>query len=135
MKYWLWLLIIIGSAIAVAGVTFIPALANLSTGLRLCVSLWFLIICPGMAFVPLLRLSNAGDEWTLAIAISLALDTLVAEFMLYTERWSPPSILLILICLSLIGLILQLLLLRQAPAQLVPELAEVPADSERSVSE
>lgn len=133
MKYWLWPLIIVGSAIAVASVTFVPALSNLSTGLRLCVTLWFLLICPGMAFIPLLRLSNASGEWTLAIAISLALDTLVAEFMLYTERWSPPSILLILICLSLIGLLLQLLLLRQAPAQLAPEPAEIPGDSERNV--
>lgn len=133
MKYWLWPLIITGSAVAAAGMTLIPALANLSTGLRLCVLIWFLGVCPGMAFVRLLRLSSANSEWMVAIALSLALNTLMAEFMLYIGRWSPQDIMALLINLSLIGVLLQLLLLRQAPLPFTPESAEVANDSQRNV--
>lgn len=133
MKYWLWPLIITGSAVAAAGMTLIPTLANLSTGLRLCVLIWFLGVCPGMAFVRLLRLSSANSEWMVAIALSLALNTLMAEFMLYIGRWSPQDIMALLINLSLIGVLLQLLLLRQAPLPFTPEAAEVANASQRNV--
>ncbi|MFN8486181.1 MAG: hypothetical protein U0350_01235 [Caldilineaceae bacterium] len=133
IKPWLWPLIITGSAIMVASVTFSPVLSNLSATLRLCVTLWFLLICPGMAFVRLLRLPSARSEWTLAIALSLALNTLVAEFMLYTQRWSPESMLALLLSLSLIGVLLQLLLRRQPPLPALSEPAASANASERNV--
>lgn len=133
MKYWLWPLVIAGSALGAELITFFPPLAALSAGLRLGVTLWFLLICPGMAFIPLLRLPSASSEWTLAIALSLALSTLVPEFMLYTVRWSPQASLVLLVSLSLLGAILQLLLLRQAPVEFAPEPITVPDDSERKV--
>ena len=133
MKYWLWPLIITGSGIAAAGVTFSPVLPSMSASVRLWVTLWFLLVCPGMAFVRLLRLSSASSEWTLAIALSLTLSTLVAELMLYTERWSPESTLAILMSLSLVGVLLQLLLLRQVPLRFAPEPAEGANASERNI--
>jgi len=45
--------------------------------------LWFMLVCPGMALVRLLRLSDATTELAIAVALSLALDTLVAGVLIY----------------------------------------------------
>ena len=101
---WLWPIIIILSAGAAELVTFvIPA-----SPMRPIVVIWFLFICPGMAVVRLLRLNEPVVEWTLAIALSIAVDASVAAIQLYTGRWSPTLTLEILIALSLAGAIVLL---------------------------
>ena len=105
---WLWPLTIIISAGAAALFTFVlPASAA-----RPFVDLWFLFVCPGMALVRLLRLNNAVIEWMLAIAVSFALDAIVAGLLLYANRWSPEVTLVILLDLSLIGVIAQVVMYR-----------------------
>jgi competence ComEA-like helix-hairpin-helix protein len=52
---------------------------------------WFALAIPGGALVPLLRLRDVVAEVTLAIALSLALDVVVACTMLYSGVWSPPA--------------------------------------------
>jgi hypothetical protein len=64
-------------------------LADSGSALRPAVLFWFLLVCPGMALVPLLELENAWTELTLGIATSLALDTLVASVMVEARLWSP----------------------------------------------
>lgn len=74
---------------------------------RAVVVLWFLILCPGMAFVRLLQVKDAWAEWTLAIALSLAIDALVAIFILYVGLWSPVWILVVIAILTLAGVLFQ----------------------------
>lgn len=100
---WLWPLTIIFSAGAAALFTFVIP----GTAVRLFVDLWFLFVCPGMAVVRLFRLDNAAAEWMLAIALSFALDGIVAGLLLYINRWSPAATLVILLDFSLVGVIAQ----------------------------
>ncbi len=85
-----------------------------SMALRPLIVLWFLLVCPGMALVRFLRLREPIAEWTLAIAVSLVLDALVASVQLYAGRWSPILSLSILIELCAVGALVQLLFPRLA---------------------
>jgi hypothetical protein len=49
----------------------------------------FLLVCPGLALTRLLRLGDLAVELTLAVALSIALDGLVAGSLLYAGEWSP----------------------------------------------
>ncbi len=80
-----WPVALTASAIGVAFLTFVQA----ESPMRAAVAFWFLLACPGMAFVRVLGVKDALAEWTLAIALSLVLDTLVAEAMLFAGVWSP----------------------------------------------
>lgn len=93
---WLWPCIIIVSTIAAAVVTLVVPLAQI----RPLVVMWFLFFCPGMALMRFLRLHDVMAEWTLAIALSLALDAIVATSLMYAGRWSPLGTLIILMSLS-----------------------------------
>ena len=101
---WLWPTIIILSAVAAGLVNF----AFTDIALRPIVVFWFLFVCPGMVLVRFLRLNEPIVEWTLALALSFAIDAIVAGILLYAGRWSPTGILSILIGLSLCGAIVQL---------------------------
>lgn len=70
---------------------------------------WFLLICPGMAFVRLLRIEGGATEVLLAIALSIAIDMIVAEILLYAEVWSAAWALSLLIGISLAGVALQMI--------------------------
>ena len=100
----LWPIIIILSAIAAGLVNFV--IPNLT--LRPVIVFWFLFICPGMVVIRFLRLKEPVVEWTLAIALSCAIDTLVASIQLYAGKWSPAGTLTLLIILCLCGAIVQL---------------------------
>lgn len=116
MKRWLWPFVIILSALSAGLAAFILPAPGRGIAPTILLSGWFLLICPGMAFVRLLRLPHWLDEWLLAVALSLALNTLVAEFMLYVQFWSPKGILLVIIGLSLVGATWQLLWLGKPSA-------------------
>ena len=94
---WLWPAIIMLSAIAAGLVTFVFT----STALRPMIVMWFLFVSPGMAVVGFFRLGEQVVKWTLAVALSFAIDGIVAGIVLYAGRWSPAGILSILIGLSL----------------------------------
>lgn len=100
----IWPIVILLSALATAWFV----LFDVDGPLRAPITLWFLLICPGMSFVPLLRLENAGYELILAVALSLILNLLVAIALLYTGLWFYPFVMAALIALSLIGVQCQL---------------------------
>lgn len=102
---WLWPAVIIGSSLSVGILTF----ADIESPLRPVVSLWFLFICPGMAMVRLIGVDDMMVEVTLAVALSLALDALVAMTLLYAGWWSPEGSLSVLIGVSVIGAATQLM--------------------------
>jgi hypothetical protein len=101
---WLWPLVITISALG----TGLVSSWDVESPLRPAISLWFLIVCPGMALVRLLRLRDGVIEWAIAIALSLALETGVNEIMMYTGRWAPKWGLLIVMTITLVAVIPQI---------------------------
>jgi hypothetical protein len=99
-----WSFVLVISAIA----ALLAVFGELVTPLRAVIVLWFLAVCPGMAIVRLLRLGEGWVEWTVAVALSLALDALVAAGMLFAGRWAPEAGLIILTGLTLLGVVLGL---------------------------
>jgi 4-hydroxybenzoate polyprenyltransferase len=98
----LWLVVILVSTAAAIG----AALAAEGTPLTTIPLLWFLAVCPGLPYVRLLRLgerrperarsaeteaTRSGDpvqRWILAVGLSLALDAVVAEALLYSNSYT-----------------------------------------------
>jgi uncharacterized membrane protein len=72
-------------------------------------ALWFLLACPGLALVPLLRLADPVARWTLIVSLSVALDLAVTLIMMYAGWWSSPAIFAVLAAISLAGGVAQLL--------------------------
>ncbi len=100
-----WSLVIILSAIAVT----LAIVVNAGTPVRPLLVFWFLLVCPGMAFVQLMHIEERLTELVLAIALSIALDTIIAEIMALNKIWSFRGGLFVLICLSLFGAALQIM--------------------------
>ena len=65
--------------------------------------LWFLAICPGMAYIQLLKIKDIAYQLILAVMLSLMLDLLIAFVVLQAGFWSPKLIIAILIILTFIG--------------------------------
>ena len=106
MKRWtlLWPAVIILSALVAGLVNFvIPGAAG-----QPIIVMWFLFVCPGMVLVRFFRLSEPVSEWTLAIALSLAIDAIVAGIQMYAGLWSPAATLAILIGFCFVGAIAQI---------------------------
>lgn len=76
--------------------------------LRLLLTLWFLLVCPGIAWIRLLRL---GDQWvtlTLGVALSIALDIIVSGAMMYAGLWNPEASLGLLIGITVVAVALDI---------------------------
>lgn len=101
-----WPLVLLLSTIA-AGIV---AFALPGTALCLIVMLWFLLVCPGMVVVRYLNLKEAVAEWMLALALSLAIDAIVASIALYAGAWSPTGILYTLMVICVTGVIGQFII-------------------------
>jgi hypothetical protein len=99
----LWPTIITCSAVGSVLATLVEPMQPL----RPVLAFWFLLVCPGMAFVRLLGLSDSLAECALAVALSLALDTLVGEALLFAGAWSPAWGLAALVALSIGGAAIQ----------------------------
>ena len=110
--------------IALTIATALVVLLESSPLLRIPVMLGFLLLAPGMAFVPLLRLPQRGYEFTLGVALSLLLEALTATVMVELRVWSVELNLEILGSLTLIGCALQI----YWPAPQEPEHLEPDAD-------
>ncbi len=104
-NYWFWPIIIVCSALG-AG---LAMLSQMESPWRVVLSFWFLLVCPGMAYIRFLQIRDRIVEFTLAIALSLALDTVVTEFMLYAGVWWSYGALSVLGSLSVGGAVLQLI--------------------------
>ena len=98
-----WPIIISISAMVLVIVTFTGA------PFRPAVAFWFLLICPGMAYVRLLHIEEWVAELTLAIALSIAFNIFVSETMIFARIWSPKAGLVALICISMLGATCQII--------------------------
>ena len=77
--------------------------ADAGGALRLGVTLWFLLVCPGMAFAPLLPRVSGPARLGLAIALALAIDTAVATTLLALGSFSADGGLLALAIICAAG--------------------------------
>ena len=98
-----WPVTIVISSAAAGFVTFVDTDARV----RSVIVLWFLLVCPGMVLMRFVHLREPIFEWTLAVALSLAVDALVAGILLYAGRWSPPGAFAILLGLTVGGTLLR----------------------------
>lgn len=87
---------------------------------------WFVLVCPGMAFVGLIRPPSLLFALTLSIAASCALAVAVAQALLFAGAWSPVTGLIILVALTTVGAAADLRADRRA--------RRLPVDAVRSVS-
>ena len=101
-----WSALVVLSAVAIEAVIFQDA----PLPIRPVVVLWFILFCPGMAFIQLLGLNDLAHEVILAVGLSLAIALFVAICVLYVGLWSPNLILMLLVVLSQIGVLCQILL-------------------------
>jgi hypothetical protein len=83
---------------AVAGV-----LGDVGAPVQPMLVLWFVLVCPGMAVVGLIRPPSLLFALTLSIAISCALAVVVAQALLFAGAWSPVAALTILAALTTVG--------------------------------
>lgn len=98
-----WPLIIIASASG----SVLAEVSDVGSPLRPAIIFWFMLFCPGMAFVRLLQIEDRLMELTVAIALSIGIDTVVSETMVLAQRWSSELGLIVLAGLSLAGVMLQ----------------------------
>ena len=77
------LVLVSGVGATLANLLEVPSL------IRVSVALWFLFVCPGLAIVQMLHIEDLWALLSVSIALSLAIDMLTAEVMLYAGAWSP----------------------------------------------
>jgi hypothetical protein len=99
-----WPLLVIALALAAD----LAVVADLGLPWRGIVVFAFLLLGPGMPFVQLLGIGGLGGELTLAIALSLAIDTIVAGVMVVARAWSAGIAFSILIAVAVAGALLDL---------------------------
>lgn len=91
------------------------AAAGGPSALRLILGLWFMLVCTGMAYVPLLSIKDPAVEIAVGVAASLALDTVVVATMASFGDLSASVGLLALAGLCLVGCGLQIERLERFP--------------------
>jgi len=99
-----WPAVIMASAVAVAA----ASIMQVGPPVRPMAAFWFLLVCPGMAFAPLLPIRDRLIQFGFAVALSIGLDGVVSEAMLYTGAWSYQGQLAVLIGICLVGTTLQI---------------------------
>jgi hypothetical protein len=82
---------------------------NVESDFRFIVTFAYLLVCPGMAYIRLLRLSNPLMEWMLAIAASISIELLLSEIMVLTRLWSPNSAFYVIALFSVAGALIQVI--------------------------
>ncbi len=112
MRTFWWPIIIIVSAIG-AGVA---AFLDIGAPIQTVIGFWFLLICPGMAYVRLLEIKEFFTELVLAVTLSIAINTIVSQVLVFANLWSPMAGLLVLIDISSVGCILQVTIHYVRPA-------------------
>lgn len=86
-----------GSAlVASALLSLIALLPGVPVPVRALVIVGFALVAPGFAWVRLLGIEDRLAEWTLGIAASVAIATLVTSIQAYAGAWSPTGTIAVL---------------------------------------
>ncbi len=103
MRRFIWPLVIFISGLIAA----LFAASSYDAPIRLLFSFWFLLVCPGMAFVRLLGFKDKLAEWVVAIGLSIAIDVVVSEIAVLNRAWSIQGMVDVLVGLCFIGALIQ----------------------------
>ena len=111
---WNWAAIILLSSAAVCAVILLGETVGqgVAAPLRPLLVFWFILVCPGMAWVRLLDIRDPLSEGLLAVTVSVTLTMLLGTVMVYTNAWNPVRGLALLVVFSVIGVLLGV---RRAP--------------------
>ncbi len=93
--------------IVFAALSTLVVITGTPAALRPVLAFLFLLLVPGLAYARLLPAEDGIILVTLAVALSLAIDTVVAMILLYTGRWSFITAFVIIAVISLVGAVLQ----------------------------
>jgi uncharacterized membrane protein len=96
-----------GIIVALAIVLNMMMVAQITGLARVLIALIFLLVCPGMAFLPLLHIQDRTTEFAIGIGLSLVANMLVTLLMVYANIWSIQLGMALILGLSAIGVILQ----------------------------
>ena len=96
---WFWLLVIPLSMIA-AGIVQQITLPLLIFRI---VTMWYVLVIPGMTLVKLLQLRQAHIEWMLAIVVSICVNMLMTELMIYLHAYFPKVVLALVLIINLLA--------------------------------
>ena len=102
-----WRVAVIGGLLA--GTVVLQALPGVPSldAIRAGVTLAFMAAGPGMAFMGLLRLDDLLLEFSLALALSLVVETIIAMALLLLKHWVPSHGLIVLEVVTAIGALAQ----------------------------
>ena len=99
---WPWIITVTSAA------TGLVVWTGIFPALRPVLVFFFLLVCPGMAYIQLLSIQDPLIKAVLAIALSLAIDTVIAMILLSTRGWVPFQGMLLIIGICMLGVILQM---------------------------
>jgi hypothetical protein len=95
-----WFLLVVASSIAAV----LAAAAATGDAVSMVPLLWFLAVIPGLPYVRMLR--NTAEPvalWVTALGLSLAIDALVAEALLYTDAYTARTTVVVLAIVACAG--------------------------------
>jgi hypothetical protein len=84
IRRWAWPVVVVASS----GLLFALVGTGSSSPIRTALTLWFFLVCPGMPYIQSLRIQDPLTRWTLAIALSVSIGTVVSLAILYAGVWS-----------------------------------------------
>lgn len=98
-----WLLLVVASSVAAV----LAADAATGDARSMVPLLWFLAVIPGLPYVRMLRNTHEPVAlWIAALGLSLAMDALVAEALLYTERYTATTAVVVLAAVACLGAVI-----------------------------
>jgi uncharacterized membrane protein len=104
-----WAALVVVLAAAAMALT----LADVHSPARAAIVLAFVLVAPGLAIVRPIGMRDPMVELMLAVAVSVALDTLAASAILYAGAWSPNLILAVVAAITLAATAVGLLVERR----------------------
>ena len=78
-------------------------LAETGGALKAVLAAWFLFVCVGMSFAPLLGIESRWSELAVGVVLSIVIDTLVATALLLLGVLSVASGLIVVLALAGVG--------------------------------
>jgi hypothetical protein len=95
-----WFMLVVGSCV----LALLATVASTGDALSMVPLLWFLAVIPGLPFVLMLRTrQEPAAFWLTAVALSISIDAVVAEVLLYTDAYSAEATVFVLVGIAYCG--------------------------------
>jgi hypothetical protein len=98
-----WTVLVVASSIAAV----LAAIAATGDARSMIPLLWFLAVIPGLPYVRMLRnTTDAVALWVTALGLSISIDAVVAEALLYTHTYTATTAVVVLACIACLGAVI-----------------------------